>query len=66
MELQDVCQNSGVHLTLAAPEHQEINRKFKLIRRTLCTIANSLMVHATSSEAYIHFELMYMTYRIVQ
>ena len=48
-------------MTLAAPEHQEINRQVEVTWRTLCTIAHSLMVHARVFEAYIHFELMYTT-----
>ena len=27
MEFQDACQTCGVHLMLAAPEHQEMNRQ---------------------------------------
>ena len=46
---------------LAAPEHQEINGKFEVTRRTLRIIAHSLMVHARVSEEYIHFSLMYTT-----
>ena len=46
-------------MTLGAPEHQEINRKVELTRRTLRTISHSLMVHARVSEAYIHFAFMY-------
>ena len=48
-------------MTLEAPEHQEINRQVEVTRRTLRTIAQSLMIHARVSEAYIHFALMYMT-----
>ena len=53
------CKTCGVHLTLAAPEHQQINRQVKVIWRTLRTVAHSLMVHARFLEAYVHFELMY-------
>ena len=52
-------------MTLAAPEHQEMNGKVEVTWRTLRTIAHSLMVHARVSEAYIHFALMYMTYHIL-
>ena len=48
-------------MTLAAPEHQEINRQVESSWITLCTIAHSLMVHARVLEAYIHFALMYTT-----
>ena len=52
---QDECQTRGVCLTLAAPEHQEMNRQVKVTRRTLRTITHSLMVHAQVSEDYINF-----------
>ena len=45
-EFKEECQTYGVHLTLAAPEHQEINGQVKVTWRTLRTIAYSLMVHA--------------------
>ena len=48
-------------MTLAAPEHQEMNGKVEVTCRTLRTIAHSLMVHARVSEAYIKFVLMYTT-----
>ena len=51
-------------MTLAAPEHQEINVKVEVTWRTLRTIAHSLMVHARVLEAYIHLALMYKTYHI--
>ena len=51
-------------MTLAAPEHQEINGQVKVIRRTLSKIAHFLIVHARVLEAYIHFELMYTTDQI--
>ena len=35
-----------------------------MIRKTLHTIAHSLMVHAQVSEAYIHFTLIYTAYHI--
>ena len=38
-----------------------MNRQVKVTRRTLRTIAHSLMVHARVSEAYINFVLMYTT-----
>ena len=38
-----------------------MNGQVKATRRTLRTIANSLMAQAIFSEAYIHFALMYMT-----
>ena len=48
-------------MTLAAPEHQEINGQVKVTCRTLRTIAHTLMVHARVSEAYIDLALMYTT-----
>ena len=53
------CQTRGVHLSLAAPEHQEMNRQVEVTWRTLRTIAHYILVHARFSEAYIHFALMY-------
>ena len=46
---------------LAAPEHQEMNRKVEVIWRTLRAIAHYLMVHARVLEACIHFVLLYTT-----
>ena len=48
-------------MTLAAPEHQEMNRKVRVTWRTLRTVAHSLMVHARVPEVYVHFVLMYTT-----
>ena len=62
MDFKRECQTHGVHLTLAAPEHQEMNGQVEVTWRTLRTIANSIMVNARVSEAYIHFALMYTTY----
>ena len=64
MEFKEECQTSRVNLTLAEIEHQEMNGKVEVTRRTLRTIAHSLMVHARFLEAYIHFVLMYTTYHI--
>ena len=57
-------QTRRVHLTLAAPEHQEMNGQVKVTHRTLRTVAHSLMVHAIVLEVYIHFALMYTTNHI--
>ena len=57
---KEECQTCGVHFTLAAPEHQEMNEQVKVTWRTLRTIAHSLMVHARVLESYIHLELMCM------
>ena len=51
-------------MTLAAPEHQEINGQVEVIWRTLRTIAHSLMVHNRVLEAYILFVLMDTIYQI--
>ena len=48
-----------MRLTLAAPEHQDMNRQVEATWRTLHTFAHSLMVHSRVLEAYIHFALMY-------
>ena len=63
-DFKEECQNRGVHLRLAAPEHQEMNGKVEMTWRMLRTIAHSIMVHAIVLEAYIHFALIYTTYRI--
>ena len=51
-------------MTLAAPEHQEMNGQVKVTWRTLRTIAHSIMVHDRVLESYIHFELIYTTCHI--
>ena len=58
-EFKEEYQTRGVHLTLAAPAHQEMNGKIKVTWRTLRTISHYLMVHARVLEAYINFALMY-------
>ena len=54
MEFKEECQTCGVHLTLAALEHQEMKRQVEVTRRTLRTIAHSIMVHVRVLEAYIN------------
>ena len=51
-------------MTVAEPEHQEMNGEVEVTRRTLCTVAHYLMVHARVSEVHIHFSLMYNIYHI--
>ena len=63
-EFKDECQNRGVSLTLAAPEHQEMNVQVEVTWRTLGTVAHSPMVHARVPEVYVHFALMYTTDQI--
>ena len=63
-EFKEEFQTCGVHLTLAAPEHQEMNGQVEVTWRTLRTIAHSFMVHDRVSEAYFHFTLMYTTDKI--
>ena len=46
-------------MTLAAPEHQDMNGQVEVTWRTLCTVAHYLMVHARVPEVYVHFTLMY-------
>ena len=48
-------------MTLAAPEHQEMNGQVEVTWRTLHSDAHSLMVHARVPEVYVHFALMYTT-----
>ena len=63
-EFKEECQTRGFHLTLAAPEHQEMNKQVEVTWRTLRTIVHSCMVYARVLEGYIHFSLMYTTYHI--
>ena len=58
-EFKDECQNHGVRLMLAAPEHKDMNGQVEVTWRTLRTVAHSLMVHARVPEVYVHFTLMY-------
>ena len=58
-EFQGECQTRGVHLTLAALEHQEMSIQVKVTSRTFHTIAQSRMVHARVLKAFIHLALMY-------
>ena len=60
-ENKDECKTRGVCLTLAAPEHQEMNGQVEVTWRTLRTVAHALMVHARVPENYIYFALMYTT-----
>ena len=46
-------------MTLAAPDHQEMNGQVEVTMRTLRTVAHSLMVHARVMEVYVHLALMY-------
>ena len=48
-------------MTLAAPEHQEMNGKVEVTWRTLRTVAHAPIVHARVPEVYVHFTLMYRT-----
>ena len=51
-EFKEECQTRGVSLTLAAPEHQEMNGQVEVTWRTFRTVAHSLMVHARVPEVY--------------
>ena len=51
-------------MTLATPEHQEMNGQVEVTWRKLRTVAHSLMVHARVPEVYVHFVLMYTTNHI--
>ena len=63
-EFKTLCETSGVHVTLAAPTHQDMNGNVKVTWRTLRTIVHSLLVHGRVLESYIHFALMYTKYHI--
>ena len=52
-------------MTLAAPEHQDINRQVEVTWRTLRTVPHSLIVNARVPEVYFHFALMYTTDHIL-
>ena len=54
-EFKEECQTRKVRLTLAAPEHQDMNRQVEVTWRTLRTVAHALMVHARVPEVYVHF-----------
>ena len=54
-EFKYECQNCGVCLTLAASKYQEMNGQVEVTRRTLRTVAHSLMVHTIVPEVYVHF-----------
>ena len=60
-EFKDECQTHGFRLTLAAPDHQEMNRQAEVKFRTLRTVVHSLMVHARVPEVYVHSLLMHTT-----
>ena len=60
-EFKEECQTRRVRLTLAAPEHQEMNRQVEVTWRTVRTVAYALMVHTRVPEVYVHFALMYTT-----
>ena len=57
-EFKDEYQTRGVSLTLAAPEHQEMNGQVEVTWRTLRTVAHTLMVHARVLEVCVHLALM--------
>ena len=58
-EFKDEFQTRSIHLTLADPEHQEMNVQIEVTWRTLRTISKSLMVHARFLEACINSAFMY-------
>ena len=51
-------------MTLAAPEHQDMNTQVEVTWRTLRTVAHALMVHDRVPEVYVHFTLIYTTNHI--
>ena len=50
-----------LRLSLAAPDHQEMNVQVEVTWKTLQTISHSIMVNAQVSDEYIHFSLIYTT-----
>ena len=51
-------------MTLAAPEHRDMNGQVEVTWRTLRTVAHALMVHARVPEVFVQFALMYPTDKI--
>ena len=58
-EFKEECQTHGVRLTLAVPEHQEMNGQVEVTWITLRTIAHALMVDDRFPEVYVYFSLIY-------
>ena len=60
-DFKDYFQTRGVSLTLAEPEHQEMNRHVEVIWKMLRAVAHSLMVHARVPEVFVYCSIMYTT-----
>ena len=60
-DFKEECQTRGVRLTLAVPEHQEMNGQVEVTWRTLRTVAQALMVYARVPEIYVLLALIYTT-----
>ena len=54
-EFQEDLSVHGVRLSLAAPDHQEMNGQVEVIWRILQAIAHSIIVHAQVYDEYIQF-----------
>ena len=63
-EFKEERQTRGDCLTLPSTEQQEMNGQVEVTRRTLRTVAHSMMVRTRVPEIYVHFALMYTTYHI--
>ena len=56
-EFKDGCAVRGVHLTLAAPEHQEMNNIAESTWKNIRTIAHSQINFGRVEEKFTHFAL---------
>ena len=64
-DFRDGCAVRGVHLTLAAPQHQEMNSIAEAMWKLICTTAHSLMVFARVEERFTDFALLYAAHEII-
>ena len=64
-QFKEGCQVRGVRLTLAAPEHQEMNGMAEVTWRTIRSIAHSLMVFARVNDDYTHHALIFAAHHII-
>ena len=60
-EFKEECLTCIFRSTLEATDYQDMNGQVEVTRRTLGTVAHSLMVHARVPVVYVHFALMYTT-----
>ena len=63
-EFKDYCATRGINLSIAAPEHQEMNGLSEVTWRQIRTIAHSLMVFARVDDSFMHHALIYAAHVI--